>query len=164
MVNILEYSRVRPFAVIGFALIGAGLDVSAMGSHPIGQPRARAGWRSARLPATGRSSVGPAPLERTGIAARSSRTLITTFRDPRLCPDMLRKATARKLRDLSNSVEIGTRAVAIEVQPSEQLSPSGLAGGSDPAPWTPRSPPGSSAPVLPRSPDRDGDPAATDIL
>lgn len=74
------------------------------------------------------------------------KRLIIPFRDPRLGPDMLRMATARKLRDFSNSVEIGARAVAIEVQRSDQLSPSGLAGGSDPAPWTPRSPPGSSAP------------------
>lgn len=68
--------------------------------------------RSALLPR--RSPVSPGQGDRSDVI----KTLITSFRYPRLGPGMLWEAAAEKVRKLGGSVEMGTRVVAIEALPS----------------------------------------------
>ena len=50
--------------------------------------------------------------------SREIKTLITSFRYPRLGPGMLWQAAARKIREMGGSVEMGARAVGLEALPS----------------------------------------------
>lgn len=61
-----------------------------------------------------RSSAG----RKTGDRSQEIKTLITSFRYPRLGPGMLWEAVAQKVQNLGGSVEMGTRAVAIEALPT----------------------------------------------
>ena len=68
--------------------------------------------RSALLPR--RSPGSPGQGDRSDVI----KTLITSFRYPRLGPGMLWEAAAEKVRNLGGGVEMGTRVVAIEALPS----------------------------------------------
>jgi protoporphyrinogen oxidase len=53
-----------------------------------------------------------------GDRSQEIKTLITSFRYPRLGPGMLWEAAARKVRQMGGTVEMGVRALAIEALPS----------------------------------------------
>jgi hypothetical protein len=53
-----------------------------------------------------------------GDRSKEIKTLITSFRYPRLGPGMLWEAAAERVRKMGGTIEMGTRAMAIEALPS----------------------------------------------